>query len=69
MSDRFGMPMVDTRTDKEIKIDLRNQIKQLTADNARLRAALEKISGIRGRDLSEPWSDTELAEITLKGQP
>lgn len=45
------------------------ETKKLTAENARLRAALEKIAGIRGRDLSEPWSDAELAEITLKGQP
>ena len=45
------------------------ELENLRAENARLRAALEKIAGIRGRDLSEPWSNSELAEIALKGQP
>ena len=43
------------------------ETKKLTAERDRLRAALEKIAGIRGRDLSEPWSDAELAEQALKG--
>lgn len=45
---------------------LQMQIFNLTAENAKLRSALEKIAGIRGRDLSEPWSDAEIAEIAVR---
>ena len=49
--------------------EMREDNKRLDVENTRLRAALEKIAGIRGRDLGEPWSDTGIAEMALEGWP